>query len=139
LGDAENAGQQQALKERNGKESGMKSFIKSAAQGEISIRKIEALPESVSAMEKERGKWIIGKSETHHDHVLVSDAPKVFESTNPPAGMRVLYAVIEAASELIHERGHDTHETISFEPGIYEFRLGREYDPYAELARQVAD
>ncbi len=117
----------------------MKHFDKSAAQGEISIRKIDALPDGLLLMEKERGKWIIGKSETHHDHVLIADAPKVFESSNPPAGMRVLYAVIEAAGELVHERGHDTHETISFEPGIYEFRLGREYDPYAELARQVAD
>ena len=117
----------------------MKTFSNFAAQGEVFIRKISALPEHVVASEKERGKWIIGKSETHHDHVLVADRPKVFESTSAPDGMRVLYAVLESTAELVHERGHDTHETICFEPGIYEFRLGREYDPYAELARRVAD
>lgn len=117
----------------------MKKFSQYAAQGEVFIRKISELPDHVKPSEKERGKWIIGKSETHHDHVLVADKPQVFESTKAPAGMRVLYAVLDAAGELVHERGHDTHETIAFGPGIYEFRLGREYDPYAELARQVAD
>lgn len=117
----------------------MKNFVSTAAQGEISIRKIDALPVSVKGMEKERGMWIIGKSETHHDHVLVADRPKVFESTAAPAGMRVLYAVLESVGELVHQRGHDTHETIQIEPGIYEFRLGREFDPYAELARMVMD
>ncbi len=117
----------------------MKKFSKFAAQGEVFIRKISELPAHIIASEKERGKWIIGKSETHHDHVLIADNPKVFESTKAPDGMRVLYAVLEQSGELVHERGHDTHETISFDPGIYEFRLGREYDPYAELARRVAD
>lgn len=117
----------------------MKSFINSAAQGEITIRRVEALPADVKPMALEAGKFIIGHSETGHHHVMDRHSKTVFESTNAPAGMRVLYAVLETSSDLVHERGHDTHETISFEPGIYEFRLGREYDPYAELARQVAD
>lgn len=117
----------------------MKNFVKVAAQGEVSIRKIDALPDGLVLMEKERGKWIIGKSETHHDHVLLAEAPRVFESTKAPEGMRIIYAVLDTAGELVHERGHDTHETIAFEPGIYEIRLGREFDPYAELARSVAD
>jgi len=117
----------------------MKTFSISAAQGEISIRKISEIPSHVQPLEKERGKWIIGKSETHHDHVLIAEEPRVFISTKTPDGMRILYANLEAAAELVHERGHDTHETISFEPGIYEFRIGREYDPYAELARQQMD
>lgn len=117
----------------------MKSFIKSAAQGEITIRRVEVLPADVRPMALESGKFIIGHSETGHHHVMDRHSKSVFESTKAPSGMRVLYAVLEGAGELVHERGHDTHETISFGPGIYEFRLGREYDPYAELARQVAD
>lgn len=117
----------------------MKSFINSAAQGEITIRRVETLPAGVKPLELEGGKFIIGHSETGHHHVMDRRNKAVFESTKAPAGMRVLYAVLESTSELVHERGHDTHETITFEPGIYEFRLGREFDPYAELARRVAD
>lgn len=117
----------------------MKSFIKTAAQGEISVRRIEALPANVRPLALESGKFIIGHSETGHHHVMDRRSKTVFESTKAPAGMRVLYAVLDEAGELVHERGHDTHETISFGPGIYEFRLGREFDPYAELARRVAD
>lgn len=117
----------------------MKSFINSAAQGEITIRRVETLPADVKQLALEGGKFIIGHSETGHHHVMDRHSKTVFESTKAPTGMRVLYAVLDSVAELTHERGHDTHETISFEPGIYEFRLGREYDPYAELARQVAD
>lgn len=117
----------------------MKSFVKSAAQGEISIRRVDAVPTHVKPLALEAGKFIIGHSETGHHHVMDRKDKTVFESTRAPDGMRVLYAVLDASSELVHERGHDTHETIAFEPGIYEFRLGREYDPYAELARRVAD
>lgn len=117
----------------------MKTFIKTAAQGEISIRRVTSLPANVTPLAPEKGKFIIGHSETGHHHVMTLDRKQAFEATKAPEGMRILYANLEAAGELVHERGHDTHETISFEPGIYEFRLGREYDPYAELARQVAD
>ncbi|MDX3926774.1 MAG: hypothetical protein QHC90_13345 [Shinella sp.] len=117
----------------------MKQFVTSAAQGEISIRRISALPADIKPLAPELGKYIIGHSETGHHHVMTLDRKQAFEATNAPTGMRILYANLEAAGELVHERGHDTHETISFEPGIYEFRLGREYDPYAELARKVAD
>lgn len=117
----------------------MKTFKTSAAQGEISIRRVSAVPSGVTPLKPENGKFIIGHSETGHHHVMALDRKQAFEATNAPVGMRILYANLEAAGELVHERGNDTHETIGFEPGIYEFRLGREYDPYAELARAVAD
>lgn len=117
----------------------MKGFNTTAAQGEITIRRIEALPDGVKAMERENGQWIIGHSETGHNHVLEAPKAKMFTAETAPEGMRVLYAILEEPGELVHRRGHDTHETIRHEPGIYEFRIGREYDPYAELARRVAD
>lgn len=118
----------------------MKSFQKTAAQGEISIRRIGAVPASVKPFERENGAFIVGHSETGHHHVLERDAGvQMFSEPDRGDGMHVLYAVLDAANALVHQRGHDTHETISLEPGIYEFRLGREYDPYAELARRVAD
>lgn len=117
----------------------MKTFVKTAAQGEITIRRIDALPAGVKPLDPEHGKFIIGHSETGHHHSMTIDRKSAYVSDRAPDGMRILYANLEAAAELVHERGHDTHETISFEPGIYEFRIGREYDPYAELARQQMD
>lgn len=117
----------------------MKTFNKIAAQGEITIRKIDALPAHVQKLDPEMGKFIIGHSETGHHHSMTLERKQAYVSTKAPDGMRILYAVLESAGELVHERGHDTHETISFAPGIYEFRIGREYDPYAELARQQMD
>jgi len=117
----------------------MATFNRTAAQGEIAIRRIDKLPEGIKPLAKENGKLIIGHSETGHHHVMVADQCEVFVADKAPEGMRILYAVLESPGELIHERGHDTHEPIQHEPGIYEYRIMREYDPYAELARQVAD
>jgi hypothetical protein len=117
----------------------MKTFNTSAAQGEISIRRVDAIPAGVKPLEPENGRYVIGHSETGHHHVMTMERTRVFVADNPPAGMRILYAILEAPADLVHMRGHDTHETIQAQPGMYEFRLGREFDPYAELARQVAD
>lgn len=116
----------------------MKSFTKRAAQGEISIRRIRALPADVSPHAHENGRLIIGHSETGHHHVLDRPA-QVFRANSAPSGMRVLYAIVSEPNALVHERPFDTHETIGLEPGIYEFRLGREFDPYEAIARQQAD
>lgn len=117
----------------------MATFKETAAQGEIAIRRIDKLPGNVKPLARENGKIIIGHSETGHHHVMVADRVEAFESTEAPEGMRILYAILETPGELVHERGHDTHEAITHNPGIYEYRIMREYDPYAELARQVAD
>jgi hypothetical protein len=57
----------------------------------------------------------------------------------PPEGMKILRAILENPTSLDHLREHDTHESIMLEPGEYEFRIGREHDHYAELARQSQD
>ncbi len=118
----------------------MKVFSKTAAQGEIGIRKIDKLPDGLAPYMAENGKYVIGHSETGHGHDLATmERTKVFQDTNAPAGMTILYAILDAPNELVHNRAFDTHETISFQPGIYEFRSGREFDPYAEMARKQAD
>ena len=117
----------------------MPAFKNTAAQGEITIRRISKLPDGVKEMTPENGVFVVGHSETGHDHVMTMDRAKFFEAANPPAGMRILYALLDAPKELIHRREFDTHQPISHEPGIYEYRIGREYDPYAEIARRQAD
>lgn len=123
-----------------------------AAQGEITIYpKHGTNPETFLAggtpLKDEGGRFIIGHSETGHHHVIERGGVDVVEMPSPSAGIRVLRMIVAepevpidgAAKELVHERGHDTHEALGFAPGYYEIRIGREYDPYAEIARQQAD
>lgn len=123
----------------------MKSFKTVAAQGEITIRRIGDAPtESIAVsgihLTLERGMLIIGHSETQHDHVLEhARGAAVTVLDRAPEGMRVLHAILTEANSLVHKRGHDTHETIALPPGEYEFRIAREFDHYAELARQSSD
>lgn len=118
----------------------MKTFQKTAAQGEITIIRLGAKTQvpAGEALAMEGGKLIIGHSETGHHHVLERPA-KVTVAKTAPDGMRILYAILDEPNALIHERSFDTHETIALEPGVYEFRIGREFDPYAEIARRQAD
>lgn len=124
----------------------MLKFEKVAAQGEITIRRVGDLPKSrelppgYTTMKPEGGRLIIGHSETGHHHVLDRlDGADVAVLDAPPAGMRILRAILENPTSLVHLRDHDTHEPIKLEPGEYEFRISREFDHYAELARQSAD
>ena len=122
----------------------MANFKKIAAQGEITIVRIGDVPNNKKIngvpLALENGKLIIGHSETGHHHVLERDAgATVTVMENPPAGMKILHAILTEANSLVHERGHDTHETINLGSGEYEFRIAREFDHYAELARKSAD
>jgi 6-phosphogluconate dehydrogenase (decarboxylating) len=125
----------------------MKTFKSTAAQGELTIIRIGDLPKSRKRMtdgftplQPENGKYIVGHSETGHHHVLSrNDGVDIAVMDRPPEGMRILRAILENPTTLEHLRQHDTHEPIMLEPGEYEIRIAREYDPYAELARQSAD
>jgi hypothetical protein len=119
----------------------MKSFKKIAAQGEITIRR--AIPGAAikgTVLALERGMLIIGHSETGHHHVLEhTRGATVTVLDNAPPGMKILHMILDEANALVHQRVHDTHETIMLEPGEYDVRIAREFDHYAELARQSAD
>jgi hypothetical protein len=124
----------------------MKSFFKIAAQGEITIRRIGDVPRNRSKrsgctpLAPENGRLVIGHSETGHHHVLRTEADAdVTVLDRPPEGMRILYGVLENPTSLDHLRDHDTHESIELPAGEYEFRIAREFDPYAELARLSKD
>lgn len=117
----------------------MLTFKTIAAQGEITIRRIARVPSGCTTLKPEGGKFIIGHSETGHHHCIGTVGASVSVLDRPPEGMRVLYAILENPTSLDHLRDHDTHESIVLEPGAYEFRIAREFDHYAELARQSAD
>ncbi|MEM9599440.1 MAG: hypothetical protein AAF926_00330 [Pseudomonadota bacterium] len=105
------------------------------AQGEIYAFRVEAAPSSLPEHTDVNGKGqpIISHSESGHHHVLEKPA-KVFVDE----AMDRFYAIVDEANALIQDAqgGHEAHD---LEPGIYEFRIAREYDPFAEEIRRVAD
>lgn len=117
----------------------MKTFEKIAAQGEIMVTRIDKMPDGLVPVEAENGVFIIGHSETGHHHVMTMERTRVFRDPNAPAGMNVLYAILDAPNALIHNRDFDTHQPIALQPGMYEISSGREFDHYAALARTQAD
>ena len=119
----------------------MKTFKLTAAQGEVNIRKIGgSIPADLAPVKPEKGLLIVGHSESGHHHGFRDQAGvTVLERTKDvPAGMKILYAILENPAELIQDAAAP-HETIMLDAGEYEIRISREYDPFAEQARAVAD
>lgn len=114
----------------------MKKII--GAQGEITIIQIDSLPKNIQtkSVEKTDMGWIISHSESGHHHVLTGG--NVMERTDTPTGMQVLYGLLESPASLIQDAA-TPHEGYDLAPGIYEFRIAREFNPFLEQARRVAD
>jgi hypothetical protein len=115
----------------------MKEII--GAQGEITIIKIDALPANFESKEVEKtaSGFIISHSESGHHHVLTGG--EVMERTSKvPTGMQIIYALLDEPADLVQD-APVPHEGYRLDAGIYEFRIAREYDPFLEQARRVAD
>lgn len=116
-----------------------------AAQGEITIYpKADADRACFFAggtpLKVENGRLIVGHSETGHHHVIKAGGVDVMEMPAPSEGIRILRMIVaDPDKKLEHDRSYDTHEAIGLPPGNYEIRIGREFDPYAQIARQQAD
>jgi len=121
-----------------------KFFKVAAAQGEVNIRRISEIPENIKEhlipIKAENGLLIVGHSESgsHHGFRDESGVTLLERTKDVPAGMKIIYAIIENPAELIQDAS-TPHDTISYEPGIYEHRISREYNPFLEEAQRVAD
>lgn len=110
------------------------------AQGEISIFRCEGqIPDGLGPLTDldRHGRPIISHSEKGHHHILDREVA-VMEKLDAPAGMRVLYALLIEPTNLIQD-ATDAHGSHALAAGLYEFRVAREYDPFTEQARMVAD
>lgn len=111
----------------------MKTFKNMAAQGDMVIRKIDAIPADAVSVKPEKGAFVLSHSETGHNHVVMDRPAKTggraaqlfIDKTNAFIG----YLNVLEPCEIEHLRSHDTHETIRVEPGQYEIRRQREYTP----------
>lgn len=110
-------------------------------QGEVRILKIEApVIEGTTKQHNEKTPkgFIISHSESGNHHILTGG--DVMERTqNVPDGMRILYALLDKPEQLFQDAAGNPHGHYDLAPGWYEFRISREYNPFAEQARIVAD
>lgn len=117
----------------------MKTFEKCAAQGDLLIRRIDALPKYAKPVQSEKGHFVVAHSETGHNHVIAERSNVTLYTTGDP--MVSYLQVIEAADQtetlLEHLRSYDTHETIKIPNGVFEVRRQREHTP--EGWRRVED
>lgn len=114
----------------------MKTVI--GQQGEVLIVKISELPEMETKPAECTDKgFILSHSESGHHHLLTGG--DVMERTSDvPAGMQMLYAILDTPEKVVQDAANP-HGGYDLDPGFYEFRISREYDPFAEQARRVAD
>jgi hypothetical protein len=117
----------------------MRHFSSTCAQGDVFFRKVGDVPDRARLVPTAGGRVVVTHSETGHDHVMVldrEDEPSVemFEDVGNPL---VAWLRVNRPTALEHLRPHDTHESIMFEPGVYEVRRQREYVP--EGFRRVED
>lgn len=108
----------------------MKTAEKRAAQGELLFRRVNKIPKgAVQRAGDER--IVVGHSETGHHHVVETAGVGAFD---PPGNPMICYLQIGDAgmADIVHLRGHDTHETIRLLglPGdVWEVRRQREHTP----------
>lgn len=108
-------------------------------QGEVRIVKIDALPEGMQTRRSQKiaKGYIISHSESGHHHLLTGG--DVMERTDKvPDGMQVFYAILDKPEQFIQDAA-TPHGGFALDPGIYRFDVSREFDPFAEQARRVAD
>jgi len=117
----------------------MKTFAETAAQGDVFFRRVDAIPSGVSEVKPNAlGEIVVTHSETGHDHVMVLDrspepAVQMFNGSNP----LISWLKVNRPTSLDHKRTHHTHESILFQPGMYEIRRQQEQRP--EGWQRVAD
>lgn len=111
-----------------------------ANQGEIRIDQITDLPDlNMKPFDEKNAKgFIISHSESGHHHILGGDVEVMERTSDVPAGARILYAIVKEPTKLFQDAA-TPHQPVELDPGIYEMRIKREYDPFSEQARKVSD
>lgn len=108
-------------------------------QGEVRMQRIAAIPNcETRPVPPKSGVFIVGESESHH-HVLDAGGVMVMERIAVvPEGMRIFYAIVENATRL-WQTGGNPHGPHDVPAGTYEISIKREFNPFLEQARRVAD
>jgi len=109
------------------------TFEKTAAQGDLYIRRVSCLPDDATEIKSEKNKHIVAHSETGHHHFVDAARARFYGTSNP----MICYLQIDESADLVHDREFDTHTTIRMTDGVFELRRQREHTP--EGWRRVED
>ncbi len=108
----------------------MKTFSKTAAQGDVMLVRIDALPCGLHEIAPTDGTIIVTHSETGHHHVIVLDREdaekpnaRIYGGDNP----LLVWVEVNRPTALEHRRSFDMHAPVVIQPGFYEVRRQREY------------
>lgn len=107
-----------------------------AAQGDMLLRKIDALPDDVKELSAKNGVHVLAHSETGHNHVIKDRSDiKFYEHAND--NFKAFIVIENKPALLEHMRSYRRHETIEVQPGIYEIRRQREEDVFGDIRRAL--
>lgn len=124
---------------------------KPAAQGDLLVRPVSGIPEGFVPVQQDNPLgYVVAHSETGHHHVATTTAAKATLYRMPPAGatgpvdpsrfgggLLSYLEIQEGVVELLHQRPHDTHQTLQLPAGIWELR--RQFDHGPEGWKVVQD
>ena len=107
-------------------------------QGEVRIKRLTDVPEIDGLQQRKRGKngFILAHSESGHHHLLTGG--DVLERPSNREGLEMLYAILDKPEQVIQDAA-SPHDAYTLPPGAYDIRISREFNPFAEQARRVAD
>ena len=88
------------------------------------------------AVEPAKGSFVVGHSESGHNHILEADGVEVME--RELEGMKILRAIVRN-SVMLNQSAGSPHKQQIVEPGEYLITNNVEYNPFLEQARRVAD
>lgn len=104
--------------------------------GEVILKKVDVLPKGAKLVESGT-EIVIGKSESHHDHVLTvprgTGVVKMYEIDGKT------YLDIPRKADLIHQKESQSHSTQTFAPGIYIREIRQSYSYASQQMQRTLD
>lgn len=96
-------------------------------QGDVLIRRVEAIPDGLTPVPLENGRVILMHGEvTGHAHAVVGECEFLAADLSD---LEQRFLRIEQEAQVVHEE----HASITLPPGNYEVRRQREYSPAAPV------
>lgn len=106
-----------------------------AAQGDGLFIKVSSIPSTAKLAAAVDGKFVVLHSESGHVHTVERAKAELYEVADD--AFVAYIRTLGDGAEIVHNRDHDTHETIALEPNtIYQVRRQREYVPEGYRAAQ---
>lgn len=107
----------------------MKIAKEQFAQGDVYLRRVDAVPPGHTAATPSDGVYVAAHSETGHHHVVDATQAILYEGPNPLVAYLQLAEDCDAAT-VTHRRDYHTHAPVALTGGpgaVWEVRRQREY------------